>query len=123
VDHPIPFAAQPCSEGLYAEDVFEGADLASIVSDAECGTVLLVHAGVYPGNLRLMTPCSAESPILLISADGQGEAVLTGTDITRSVIEAGQEASYFGVYGFEINIPQTIGDAGGYKSYGAPTTW
>ncbi|MGH6929110.1 MAG: hypothetical protein ACREEV_12410, partial [Dongiaceae bacterium] len=91
-----------------------GQSIQSALDSAKPGTIIRVKAGTYNGSISLSKlRGTAAKPILLISADGPGKAVIAGSYNKAAVSSWG--GYYFGMYGFRVVANTTKGDVGGFK--------
>jgi hypothetical protein len=91
-----------------------GQSIQKAIDSATPGTIIRVKAGTYNGSISLSKlRGTAAKPILLISADGPGKAVIAGTYNKAAVSAWG--GYYFGMYGFRVVANTASGDVGGFK--------
>jgi hypothetical protein len=95
-----------------------GQSIQTALDSAKPGTVIRVKAGTYKGSLSLSKiRGTAAKPIILVSADGPGKAVISGSS-TKAAVSAWGGTSYFGMYGFRVVSNTSSGDIGGFKIAG-----
>jgi hypothetical protein len=93
------------TSGMPYQTIGKGVSMATAM-----GTCVQVHAGTYTASAMVTFPNdgTADSPIVLRSADGKGMAIIDGSAATTPVIEVTKD--HIIIDGFEFkSLPQTVG--------------
>ena len=96
------FESNVCTQGLPTVEVRPGDDLNRVINSASCGTAVMVREGVYRDNIFIQPKkCTADNPLLIVSADGIGKAELRVAEQCEDGFQI-RGGEYLGIYGFKI---------------------